>query len=182
MKKITFFLTTLFFIGSFDSSALADTYKYSPYLGIDYAYNHTTARGFSPYYNIAGAHIGSDYSKYFSTELFVNRSNLNKRHPLNVKTYYISYGLDLMAYLPVNCRKTFYLLATSGIGEYIYTTKFVPLKSHKEHGYGYRFGGGIKYDIDEHWQTKLIARYVNFDKVSGYDHDNEYSVALEYHF
>lgn len=182
MKKITFFLTSTIFICGLCRTASADSYKYSPYLGIDYAYNQTTARGFNPYYNVAGLHIGSDYSKYFATEVFINKSNGNKRHPLNVKTSFYSYGLDMMAYLPLNCHKTFYLAATGGVGEYIYTTKLAPQKSHKEHGYGYRFGGGFKYDIDKHWQTKILARYINFDKVSGYDHAGEYSLALEYHF
>lgn len=184
MKKITFFLTTAFFTVSSLSAANADSYNYTPYIGIDYAYNHSTAKGFSPYYNVAGLHIGSDYSKYFGTELFFNQSNGNKRHTAigDIKTSYRSYGLDLLAYLPVGCSKRFSLIGTTGFGEYIYKTTVVPKKHHSEHGIGYRFGGGFKYAINKNWGIRIITRYVNFDKFEGYDHAMEYGVSAEYHF
>ncbi len=184
MKKITFFLTTAFFTVSSFSVANADSYNYKPYVGIDYAYTHTTAKGFNPYYNVVGLHIGSDYSKYFGTELFFNLSNGNKRHisDSSIKTSYRSYGLDLLAYLPIGCSNRFSLLGTTGAGEYVYKTTFVPEKHNNEHGIGYRFGGGFKYALDKNWGFRIITRYVNFDKLARYDHSMEYSLSAEYHF
>lgn len=184
MKKITFFLTTAFFTASCVGTACADSYQYTPYAGIDYTYNHTTAQGFNPYYNAAGLHIGSDYSRYFGTELFFNKSNGNKRHvkDVRIKTSYRSYGLDLFAYLPIGCSKRFSLLGTFGVGEYVYKITAAPIKHHNESGLGYRMGGGFKYALNKNWGIRAIARYVNFDKIKIYKHAMEYSAGIEYHF
>lgn len=184
MKKITFFLTTAFFasVGSF--AAYADSYDYKPYIGADYSFAQTKAAGFNPRHHAAGLYIGSDYSKYFSTELFAHQSNRDKSTGAteNIRTSYYNYGLDILAYLPLCPQNKLFLIATTGVGEYVYKTKFSPTDRHHEHGYGYRFGGGVKYAFNEHWQTRFIFRYVNFDKLSGYDHANEYGLGIEYHF
>lgn len=184
MKNITFFLTTAVFAASNIHFAAADSYKYSPYVGADYTYTHTTAKGFNPYHNSFGVHIGSNYSPYFATELFFNQSGGNKRHLAgsSVKTSYRAYGLDLLSFLPLGCSKRFSLLAAAGIGEYVYKTTFVPEKHHNERGYGYRFGTGFKYAFDKNWNIRTIVRYVNFDRLSGYDHAFEYSAGVEYNF
>lgn len=183
MKKITFFLT-LGALATINFSARADSYQYAPYIGLDYIYNQTTGRGFSPRYHAAGLHVGSTYSPYFATELFVNQSGTDSqhRHGQKIKSSYRAYGLDLIAALPLGCEKRFSLLATAGAGEYVFKHKVLPQKHHNEHGYGYRFGGGAQYAWTSHWQTRFLTRYVNFDHVSGYDHNVEYQLSLEYHF
>ena len=184
MKKITFLLTISAFMAINSTAAAVDKYQYTPYVGATYSYSNTKAEGFKPAYHAGGVIIGSDYSKYFGTELFFNQSGSDAK-PLDggkIKTSYRSYGLDLMAYLPIGCAKKFALAATTGIGEYVFKHKFSGEKHHNEHGYGYRFGGGFKYAFDQHWQTKLLARYVKFDAVSGFKHATEYSLAVEYHF
>ncbi|MBQ4400028.1 MAG: porin family protein [Alphaproteobacteria bacterium] len=182
MKKITFFLTTAFFMASNLSPAAADSYNYTPYIGIDYTYNNATALHFKPNYNVAGLHIGSDYGRYFGTELFFNQSNSDKRHieDTSIKTSYRSYGLDLMAYLPIV--NHFTLLATTGAGEYVYKITVAPQKHRRESGFGYRVGGGFKCAINENWGFRAIARYVNYDKIDIYKHSMEYSASIEYHF
>ena len=184
MKKITIVLTTAFFASVCGFEAQADSYKYTPYIGADYTFAQTDAEGFEPKHHAGGLYIGSDYSKYFSTELFAHQSSRakNNGHTGDIRTSYYNYGLDILAYLPIGAEDRFSLLATAGIGEYVYKTKFSPTDRHDEHGYGYRFGGGAKYAFNEHWQTRLIARYVNFDKLSGYDHATEYGFGVEYHF
>lgn len=184
MKKITIVLTTVFFASVCAFTANADSYKYTPYVGADYTFGQTDAVGFEPHYHVAGVHIGSDYGKYFSTELFANQSTRakNNGNTGDIRTSYYNYGLDILAYLPICLEDKLSLLATAGIGEYVYKTKFSPTDRHNEHGYGYRFGGGAKFAFDSHWQTRLIVRYVNFDKLSGYDHATEYSFGVEYHF
>lgn len=184
MKKITFVLTSVFFVAGLVSGARADNYKYTPYVGVDYTYSRTKANEFKPIHNSLGLHIGSDYSKYFGTEMFFAQSDADKKRPQEqkIKTSYRAYGLDLMAYLPLGCTKRFSLLATAGLGEYVYKTKVYQNKHHNEHGYGYRFGGGAKYAFDNHWQARFITRYVKFDRLTNYKHNMEYNFSLEYHF
>ena len=184
MKKITFLLTSAIIAAGFIKKAAADDYKYIPYIGVDYVYSQTNAKGLKPYHNAADVRLGSDYSQYFATELFFQQSDSNKRRPDGeiLKTSYRAYGLDLLAYLPLDCGKRFSLLATAGIGEYVYNTKLLPNKHHNEHGYGYRFGGGFKYALSQNWQTRFVARHVSFDHLHGYDHNMEYSAGIEYHF
>lgn len=184
MKKITFFLTTAFFAFSAVAPANADSYQYSPYAGIDYTYSYLTARDFKPHYNVAGLHIGSDYGQYFGTELFFNKSNGSKRRVASgsIKTSYRSYGLDLMAYLPLGCYKRFALIGTLGAGEYVFKTTFAPSKHHNEYAHGMRFGGGIKYALNKNWHARFITRYVHFDRSKLYDYAMEYGASIEYHF
>lgn len=182
MKKIILLSSLALLCFSF--SARADSYQYSPYIGTDYIYNHTTADGISPNYNALNLRLGSDYSRWFATELFAAQSDTDTRHPQNikVKTSYRSYGLDLIALLPVGCDKKFSLLATAGLGEYVFKQRIYPQKHSNEHGWGYRFGGGFKYAFDAHWQTRFIMRHVNFDHVSHIDHALESTLGIEYHF
>jgi len=184
MKKITILLTSVFFAATCFHNANADSYTYTPYLGVDYTFNQTKAERFNPHYHVGGLHIGSDYGKYFSTELFANVGNRDKRAaaPENIRSSYYNYGLDILAYLPICFEEKLSLLATAGIGEYVYKTKFSSTNRWHEHGYGYRFGGGVKYAFDNHWQSRLIGRYINFDHLSGYDHAAEYTFSVEYHF
>ena len=181
MKKITILLTASLF-AAICHKANADSYNYRPYIGVDYLFNQTAAKNFNPHYSVAGFRLGSDYSKYFSTELFANQSSRNKRtrNGQDIKTSFYGYGLDILAFLPIYSKV--FLAATAGIGEYAYKTKFSPTNRHTEHGWGYRFGGGIKYAFTEHWQARIIGRYIHFDKVSGYKHAAEYSLGIEYHF
>ncbi len=183
MKKITFLLTTAILM-SMSSFAKADTYKYIPYVGADYAYTRTSARNMSPHHHNINLRLGSEYSPYFGTEIFFDQSNTdNHRRPdIKNKQSYRAYGLDANAYLPLGCDKTISLIATAGIGEYVFKIKNHPQKHHNEHGYGYRFGGGLKYLITPSWQTRLLARYINFDHLSNYKYATEYTIGIEYHF
>lgn len=183
MKKITILLTTaLFTAAGFEANA--DSYNYTPYIGADYLFNQTAAKGYNPHYHAAGLRIGSDYGKYFATELFANQTNRDKRtkEDHDIRSSFYGYGLDILALLPICPENKVSLIATAGIGEYAYKTKFSPTDRHTEHGYGYRFGGGIKYAVTEHWHTRLIGRYIKFDHLSGYKHAAEYTFGVEYHF
>ena len=183
MNKITFLLTTILFAGTI-TSAKADNYKYIPYAGADYIFSDVSTKKFSPNMHAVNLRIGSEYSPYFGTELFFAQSNTDKHvdKGISTKQSYRAYGLDIAAYLPLDCHKKFSLVATSGIGEYVFKIKVSPQKHQNEHGYGYRFGGGVKYAITPNWQTRLMARYVKFDHLSGYKHSTEYTAGIEYHF
>lgn len=189
MKKITFFLTSAFFSLSVISSASADNYKYRPYIGIDYVKDKVSIDHFKPEHHALGLRIGTDYTRYFGTEVFFTQSNAfneNRRvrqgEHLRLKTSYRSYGLDVLAYLPLGCEVPFSLAATAGIGEYTYRERMYPNKHHEEHGYGYRFGGGFRYMISQNWFIRGLARYVKFDRLGDYDDAMEYTAGVDYHF
>ncbi len=184
MKKVTFLLTGLTGAVFCAENVFADPYNYRPYVGTDYVYGDVSAKGFSPQYSSANVRIGSEYGEFLSTELFASQSASRKNRPqgIKLKSSLRSYGLDLLAYLPLGCEKRFSLVATTGIGEYVAKEKLYPLKHHNEHGYGYRFGGGIKYAWNQNWHSRILARYVNFDHLHGFDHAVEYSAGVEFHF
>ena len=183
MKNITILLTTALLV-AYTRSASADNYNYVPYIGVDYTYADISAKGFSPFFNAAGLRIGSEYSQYFGTELFFNQSDSHKRSLENHKNKqsFRSYGLDAAAYLPLGCSKKISLIASIGIGEYVFRIKNYPHKHYNEHGYGYRFGGGIKYNLTPNWQIRPMVRYIIFNHVTDYNHGTEYTVGVEYHF
>ncbi len=182
MKKFTILLTTAIFTTIGNPVARADSYNYTPYLGADYVFSRANAFGERPYHHGGSLRLGSDYGRYFATELFAEQSGQDKRRYGDDKlvTSYFAYGLDALAILPIFA--DFSLIATAGIGEYNYKTKFSPTDRHHEHGYGYRFGGGIKYAWNEHWQSRAMCRHVEFDHLEGYNHSLEYSFGVEYHF
>ncbi|MDO4161952.1 MAG: outer membrane beta-barrel protein [Pseudomonadota bacterium] len=184
MKKITFVLTLLTIIGVNAKICVADSYKYTPYIGAGYQFSKTQAGSLRPEYQSGSIYVGSDYSKYFGTEVFYSQSisRKNGQHPNKIKSSYRGYGLDLSAYLPLDCQQKFSLLATAGIGEYVFNIKKEGTKHYNEHGYGYRFGGGFKYALDSHWQTRFITRYIKFDQMKPVHQTMEYSVNVEYHF
>jgi len=183
MKKITIILV-FFFLFANISRAGADSYKYSPYIGAVYTFGHDKGASIKGDYSLGGIYIGSDYSRYFSTELFLNQSATRKNYPerQKAKTSYRSYGLDMIAALPCGSAEKIALLGTVGIGEYVFKIKNYPQKHSSDHGYGYRCGGGLRYIVSGNWQLKILARYVKFDHVDVYDRSMEYSLGVEYHF
>ena len=183
MKKTIFFLG-LAFAMSEATLASADSYNYKPYAGVSYSYATAHAKSAKPKYNIGGIYVGSEYGKYFSTELFYNQSTGDKNHlnGIKTKTSYRSYGLDLLGYLPIDCNNRFDLIATIGAGEYVFAKKIKGEKHHNNSAWGYRFGGGLKYNLTQNWQARTLVRYVNFDRISDFDHQIEYSAGVEYHF
>ena len=182
MKRTIFFLCLV--LSALESGiAKADSYKYRPYVGATYAFASARADKAKPNYNIGGIYIGSEYGKYFSTEVFYNQSTYDNNYinNLRTRTSYRSYGLDLMAYLPLDCYNRFDFVATAG-AEYVFAKKIKGEKHHNDSGLGYRFGGGLKYNFNADWQAKALARYVKFNNVSDFDHQIEYSLNIEYHF
>lgn len=180
-------------------SANAETFDYLPYAGIDYSYNILSASGLDLHYNVAGINIGTKYNDYFGTELFYQQSdNYHKETNFGAisnkfKTSYRAYGLDLNAYLPLGCFQTFELFATAGIGEYVFREKFKSTvhvdgitrsygTSYHESAIGYRWGGGLIYNLSDNFSLRASVRYINLDRISDYDHMMEYSLGLRYYF
>lgn len=184
MKKS--FLSVFTAVAVSGTSAFAATSQpsaYIPYLGIDYGYVEAKAQKLKPYYNSFILNLGTKYNPYFGTEIFYQQtsSDSKKFAEGKFKSSYRAYGLDIAAYLPLGCYHTADLIATGGIGEYVFKKKFSGGKHHNDSGWGYRVGGGIAYNFSENVSLRLLARYVGLDKVSDFNHLMEYSAGIRYY-
>lgn len=181
LKKI---LISAPFALCFSSVAHAEDYAYIPYIGLDYGYINAHAAGTKPTYQAGGINIGTKYNDFFGTELFFQQTGSDSKKIADgkYKSSFRAYGLDIAAYLPLGCEHRLDIFATTGIGEYVFNKKFTGDKHHNDSGYGYRFGSGLMFNLDENISFRAAVRYVNLDKISGYDHMMEYSAGIRYHF
>lgn len=178
--KYTLSALTLLTLTSAAFNVKAQDFEYIPYIGLDYSYIDANAKSASPYYNSGTFNLGTKYNDYFGTELFYQQSDRYSKNEL--KTSYRAYGLDINAYLPLGCYHTFDAFVTAGVGEYVF--KFDPngAKSYNENALGYRWGGGLIYNMSENISLRAAVRYINLDLISDYDHMMEYSLGLRYYF
>lgn len=179
-----YFCTSLFLSLFLSFAALADNNIYTPYIGADYAFARAKASGIKPVYHSGAVNVGTKYNDYFGTELFYQQSGSESKKTGNgkYKSSYRAYGLDMAAYLPLTCDHHLDLLATAGVGEYVLSKKLSGFKHHNDSGIGYRFGGGVMFNLDENISLRVLARYIDLKNISGYDHMVEYSTGLRYHF
>jgi hypothetical protein len=182
MTKIFPFLAVSAILAT--SAAQAQNYDYTPYIGADYAYSQAHAQGIKPVYHAASVNLGSRYNDYFGTELFYTQTGSDSKKTSNgkYKSSYRGYGLDMAAYLPLGCEQRFELTASIGLGEYVFNKKIGNEKHHNDSGFGYRFGGGFLYHLSGHTAFRLMARHIETDHISGYDHMTEYLAGLRYYF
>lgn len=163
----------------------ADSFK--PYVGLDYNYTDADAKHQSPKYNSASVNVGTEYNKYFGTEVFYQYSDSDTKtvNSIKNKTSFQAYGLDLMGYLPLGCDQVFSLVGTMGIGEYTFDKRFngyATPKHQRDHGLGYRFGAGLQYQVDENIAVRGLVRYVNLNDVKNFDDMWEYTAGVKYSF
>jgi len=180
MKKI---LLAALVLAAAKAEAVENVYR--PYLGIDYAYTETQAKNVSPKTNSAIVSFGSEYNKYFGTELWYQKSftaTASKTAENKTKYSFRAFGLDMYAYLPMFCEQKFAPLATLGIGRYAAKKKNLTGKSNDDDGTGYRFGAGAQYQIDEHLSVRALFRYVKLDRLADVDHINEVAAGVRYTF
>jgi len=182
MKKI--FLGILPALLFATAAGAADKEIYIPYAGVDYSYIQAKADGVKPLYHALNLNFGTKYNQYFGTELFFEQSGSDSKKTQDgkFKSSFRAYGLDIAAYLPLGCYHRAELLATAGVGEYVFKEKFGAEKHHNDSGWGYRIGGGVLYNFDENISLRLLARYVSLDRVAGFDHLTEFSAGIRYHF
>lgn len=162
-------------------TANANANEYKPYVAADYTYNHA---GFATMNAGGKVALGSDYNKYFGTEVFYERTGSDRvKSEGETEEYSMqSYGLDVYGYLPLGCDQTFALLGTAGISEIDVKYKYNDEKRKTENGLGYRLGAGAQYAIDENLSVRAVARYIWTDKLAGEDHIMEYSAGIKYNF
>lgn len=179
MKKI------LFVCAMFASTgAYAIENNYSPYVGMDYIYSTLKARGADSYLNSGAVIIGSEYNKYFGTELFYQKSLTKAQETVGgkMKSSLWGYGLDMYAYLPLGCEGRIAPYATAGIGKYALKKKVDGVHHNDKDGTGYRLGVGLSYRIDANVWLKAGYRHVNFDHLSTIDHAEELLAGFRYTF
>ena len=177
-----YFLIALFGLLSVNHVARAEN-VYIPYLGIDAIFNKAKAQNLRPQYYGANINLGTSYNPYFGTEIFYQQVGSETKKLSNTekyKTSYRAYGLDLFAYSPELLK--FKAFATAGAGFYVLKEKTLLTGRTTDEGYGYRFGGGLIYQISSHVALRAAARYVNFDHISNADHMAEYTFGLRYNF
>ncbi len=185
MKKTLFSAAAA--LSVFATAAYAEeNFDYLPYAGIDYVYSNGTADGMRPNYNSGSINIGTDYNRFFGTELFYQYSDSSsKGHNFDrIKTSFQAAGLDMYGYLPLGCDRDFALLGTAGIGMYDFKKSYADpsVSGGHDHGYGYRAGLGLTYALDTNWSVRAVARYVGLDQIEDYDHMMEYSAGIRYTF
>ena len=184
MKKINKFLLVAGCLVNTVSNANAIENDYKPYMGSNYAYNEIRAKGTHSYHNSASLNLGSVYNKYFGTEVFYQYADKYKfgQSSLLKNSSFQAYGLDMMAYLPLGCEGIIAPTVTLGLGEYIFKHSYRGYKNQRDHGWGYRFGLGVTYNISQNWSVRGLYRYVKLDKIDRVDHINEYSLGIRYTF
>ena len=179
MKKVLFLLTLC---ASFPAMAQENVYR--PYVGADYVYSDLNNRGADTYLNSGKFVLGSEYNKYFSTEVFYQKS-LTKAQDVSggkMKSSLWGYGLDMYAYLPLGCAQKIAPYATAGVAKYALKKKVNAAHKNDRDGTGYRFGAGVRYFINANVSLLAGYRYINTDKLSSVDHIDELSIGLRYTF
>lgn len=183
MKNILFFATTALILTLSGTSNADTTREFIPYAGVDYLYAPTYASyGVRPHYHAFALNIGTKYNSHFGTEVFYAQSadEHKKLEDVKLKTSYQAYGLDATTYLPL-CPATD-LFITGGLAQYIFHYKPQGLSRKKDSGFGYRIGGGLMLNLNEHVSFRFLARYVGIDRVSDIDRLTEYALGFRYHF
>ena len=176
-KIIPGLIITAAFVAAAPQAKAAEN-VYRPYLGAAYSYDIGRARGYHSFNNSGALILGSTYNPYFSTELFYQYSDQDN----GSRARFQGYGLDALAYLPLGCEGTIAPVSTIGIGEYSIKTDYRLSKDRRDRGYGYRFGGGLRYNLNDRTSLTALVRHIELDHIDKYDHLTEYSLAVKYIF
>ena len=93
----------------------ANALEFRPYVGAQYNYTKVDAE-VEPNFNSGSVFIGTEYNKYFGTEVFYQLSDEDE--DAGVESDFEAYGLDAYAYLPLGCDRVWSVFATAGIANY----------------------------------------------------------------
>ena len=170
-------------VSVFTLTANANALEFRPYVGVQYNYTEVDAEKITPDMNSYSVVVGTEYNRYFSTEIFYQNSDKSNDY-LNgekVKSDFEAYGLDAYAYLPLGCDRVWSVFATAGIANYDSDTSSVKGKD-EDNGLGYRLGAGIQYSITNDINVRAIARQIWTDKLENVDDMKEFSLGVKYAF
>lgn len=168
-------------VSAFAFTANANATEYTPYVAADYTYTDIPS---TADVNGGKVAVGTEYNKYFGTEVFYQRTGSDRVHSSEGTNEYSlqSYGLDVYGYLPLGCDQVLSLVGTAGISNVDVIYKDAGKKRETENGLGYRLGAGFEYDINSNVSIRALYRYTFTDKVNGLDHISEYSLGVKYAF
>lgn len=161
-------------------AANASAKEFTPYVGVNYNYTEMT-HDFE--FNSYSVNVGTDYNKYFGTEIFYQNSDKDHRilEDGKNKVDFDAYGLDVYGYLPLGCAQKVAPFVTAGIANYDFDIADNDGKS-SDNGLGYRLGAGVQYKINNNIAIRGLGRYVWTDKLQGQDHLSEFSLGARYSF
>lgn len=157
-----------------------------PYIGAEYVYSKAklggTAGGMKDNFNSMKGDLGMELYHNVYTEFSYQQSwqvkNKNGFDGNSVKQRFAAYAMDLYGKMPIMC-SPFGLVATGGLALYDVTQKGLPDKSFQR--VGYRIGGGMQYDMNEHWSARVIGRY-SYVGANRLDNYKEVAAGVLYRF
>ena len=163
----------------------ANALEFRPYVGAQYNLTSASVKNMPNMdMHSYSVFVGTDYNRYFGTEVFYQNSN--KWHKVyegnKVKADFAAYGLDAYGYLPLGCDRVWSLLGTAGIASYKYDFDNGVDPKGDDHGLGYRLGAGVQYNVTNNIAVRGLARYIWADKLDQFDHMMEYSLGAKYSF
>lgn len=165
MKKILLLSGVAFLFSTAAEAMMHHNWpEIKPYVGAEYVYSRAklggSAGGLKRNFNSAKADLGMEIYKNLYTEFSYQQSwQVKNKHYFDthsVKQRFAAYAMDLYAKMPIMC-SPFGLVATGGLALYDVTQKGLADKSFQK--VGYRIGGGMQYDMNEHWAARVIGRY-----------------------
>ena len=162
----------------------ANALEFRPYVGAQYNLTSASVKDMPNMdMHSYSVFVGTDYNRYFGTEVFYQNSN--KWHKVingeKTKVDFEAYGLDAYGYLPLGCDRVFSLLGTAGIANYDFDVADNNAKG-EDNGLGYRLGADMQYNITNNIAVRGIVRYIWADKLDNTDHMMEYSLGAKYSF
>ena len=168
---------------AFTLTANANALEFRPYVGVQYNYTEVDAEEVKPDMNSYSVVVGTEYNRYFSTEVFYQNSDKSNDmvEGVKVKSDFEAYGLDAYASLPLGCDRVWSVFATAGIANYDADTSSIQGKS-EDNGLGYRLGAGIQYSITNDIAVRALARHIWADKLENVDDMKEFSLGVKYIF
>lgn len=160
------------------------TYNFGEFLGSSYE----TKDLFATDSFGASVNAGYQFNDYLGMEVYF-QYNLESETDVSIsghellpdgkiwdsKSNFMSGGLDIMGYLPLNSCHSFSLIGTIGGGYYRFETKINTLfsedeiKEHENH-LALRMGAGFQYNFNESVSIRALGRYI------AWKHDKSYSL------
>src|SRR5574344_1095841 len=123
--------------------------------------------------------LGAKFNERFSVETFYQQS-LEAEGKYNiVKTSFIAQGFDMQ--FTNNLINNFNLIGSLGVARYYVEAK---IKSYKENenGFGFRYGLGLQYNIDEHIALRTMGRYTTLASFNSVSDIKEVTFGFRYTF
>lgn len=180
----------------------ANAIEFKPYVGLDYSYTEASTNDvvvedvlipsdfYENTFNSFAINLGTKLNKNFGLEAFYQKSDSKEGEEISlmvndtpiasdkIETSFEAFGVDVQGYLPIS--EKIELVGSVGIGKYEFEMDGFG-KNVSENEIGYRLGGGVQYNMNEHFALRGVARYVILDS-EAVDGMTEFSAGVRYTF